>query len=75
MVFSAFHRFDKYGIAVDFDHYHDIFVVTLKLGWKLAGLVGKNGFSYVVCLDVNVLSFLAFELRTVVYFKCCVLLG
>ena len=49
-----FHGFDKDGIAVDFNHHHDVGVALLRTCRELARLVGEHGFVYLVCFGVYV---------------------
>ena len=64
-----FHGFDKDGIAVDFNHHHDVGVALLRTCRELARLVGEHGFVYLVCFGVYITYFLTMELRGVACFE------
>ena len=68
-IFASFHGFDKDGIVVEFDHHHDVFVVSLQACGELACLVGKHDFVYLVRVGVYIAYFLAMELRDVACFE------
>ena len=68
-ILATFHGLDKDGIAVDFDHHHDVFVAALRMCRELARLVREHGFAYLVCFGVYMAYFLAMELRGVACFE------
>ncbi len=68
-ILASFHGFDKDGIAVDFDHDHDVFVAALRTCRELARLVREHGFANLVHFGVYIAYFLAMELRDVTFFK------
>ena len=68
-IVATFHGFDKDGIAVDFDHRHDVFVALLRACRELAHLVGEHGFAYLVRFGVYIEYFLAMELSSVACFE------
>ncbi len=63
------HGLHKDGVVVDFYHYHDVLVVTLRRCRELTCLVGEHGFAYPVCFGVDVLNFLSVELGGVTRFQ------
>jgi hypothetical protein len=58
VVLPAVHGLEQDGIAIDFDHHHDILVAPVRSGGELSGLVGKDGFTDIVDGGVDVLNFL-----------------
>ena len=58
-VFPAFKRFEKNGVAINFDHDHDILITTLQLCGKLSGLVHEDSFANVVDGSEDILYLLA----------------
>ena len=68
-IFAIFHGFDKDGIAVDFDHHHDVFVASLQACRELACLVREHGFAYLIRFGAYIVYFLAMELRGVACFE------
>ena len=68
-ILATFHGFDKDGIAVNFNHHHDVFVALLQACRELAHLVGEHGFAYLVRFGVYITYLLAMELRCVACFE------
>ena len=62
LILAALHGFNKYGVAVDFHHNHDVFVASLRTRGELACLVGEHGFAYHGCVCVDLAHFLTVEL-------------
>jgi hypothetical protein len=75
-LFAVLHGFNKDGVAADFHHDHDVFVVAKRLDGELACLVGKHGFLCHVRLGVHIAYFLAVEVGGVECFQqCCLHFG
>jgi hypothetical protein len=70
-VLAVLHGFNKDGIAVDFHHNHDVFVVTMRSDGELACLVGEHGFAHHVRLGVHIVYLLAMEVGGVACFQQC----
>ncbi len=68
LILAALHWLNKDGVTVDFHHDHYVLVASLRLRGELACLIGEHGFTYHVCLGVDILSFLTTELGGVACF-------
>jgi hypothetical protein len=55
-ILPRFYWFNQYGVAVNFDQDHDVFVAALGLRGELAGLIGEGHLAHVVPANVNVLD-------------------
>ena len=72
LVLAALHGLNDDGVAVDFHHNHDVLVASLRMCRELTCLIGEHGFTYPVCLGVDILHFLLMELGGVTSFqRCC----
>ena len=63
------HGLDEDGVAVDFDHEHDVFVSGLRRDGEAAGLVGEDGVFGFVHFDVDVPNLRTAEVRRVDLFE------
>jgi len=70
-VLEVLHGLNEDGVAINFNHNHDVLVASKRLGGELAGLVREHGFAYHVRLGVHVAHLLAMEVGGVACFQQC----
>jgi hypothetical protein len=68
-VLAVLHGLNEDGVAIDFQHNHDVLVAPKRSGGELAGMVGEHGFAYHVRLGVHAAHYLAVEVGGVACFQ------
>ncbi len=70
-ILAVLYGLNKYGVAVNFYHNHDVFVATKILDGNLACLVSEHGFAYHVRLGVHITHLLVVEVGGIACFQQC----